>query len=180
MLRELSIAICTIGSVEHKDGRIELHPGHIFSPHGNVSLPLTVFREGELEHRRNEEGQRAFGVVDFSAALTQPAGLSLVRYLIEASIFSCHEDTSQVCGGDGEDVGVVCGDGEEGVWQQLHSTRHAVIQPCDKTETQRWARQIDTISSWVLTLFQLNLKVLFISHSETLKLFMPGALQGFL
>lgn len=76
---------------------------------------LTVFREGELEHRGDEEGQRAFGVVDFSAALAQPSGLSLVSDLIEAAVLSCHEDTPQVCGCDGQDVGVVCGDREEGV-----------------------------------------------------------------
>lgn len=62
---------------------------------------LTVFGEGELEHRGDEEGQRAFGVVDFSATLTQPPRLSLVSYLIEAAVLPCHKDASQVCGGDG-------------------------------------------------------------------------------
>lgn len=49
-------------------------------------------------------------MVDFSAALAQPPGLSLVSYLIKAAVLSCHKDASQVCGGDGEDVGVVRGD----------------------------------------------------------------------
>lgn len=69
--------------------------------HMQKCIPLlTVFRERELQHRGDEEGQGAFGVVDFSTALAQPPGLSLVSYLIEAAVLSCHEDTSQVCGGD--------------------------------------------------------------------------------
>lgn len=49
-------------------------------------------------------------MVDFSAALAQPACLSLVSDLIETAVLSCHKDASQICGGDGQDVGVVCGD----------------------------------------------------------------------
>ena len=98
---------------------------------------LTVFREGELQHRGHEEGQRAFRVVDFPAALTQPPGLGLVSHLVEAAVLSCHEDASQVCGGDGEDVGVVCGDGEERVRQQLHPTGHAVVQPYEKRKRDK-------------------------------------------
>ena len=49
-------------------------------------------------------------MIDFSAALAQPASLGLVGYLIEAAVLSCHENASQVCGGDGQDVCVVCGD----------------------------------------------------------------------
>lgn len=67
-------------------------------------------------------------MVDFPAALTQPASLGLVGYLVQAPVLPCHEDAAQVCGGDGEDVGVVCGDGEERVRQQLQSTGHAVVQ----------------------------------------------------
>ena len=49
-------------------------------------------------------------MVDFSAALAQPSRLGLVSDLIKAAVLSCHKDASQVCGGDGNDVGVVCGD----------------------------------------------------------------------
>lgn len=82
-------------------------------------------------------------MVDFSAALTQPSGLSLISHLVEAAVLSCHEDASQVCGGDGEDVGVVCGDGEEGVWEQLHPTRHAVIQAYEKRKRDTKMTQIN-------------------------------------
>lgn len=92
----------------------------------------TVFGEGKLEHRGDEEGQRAFGVVDLSAALAQPPGLSLVGNLIQAAVFPCHEDSAQVGGADGQNVGVVCGDGKERVREQLHPTTHAVTQTCNK------------------------------------------------
>lgn len=70
----------------------------------------TIFRKGELENRRDEERQGTFGVIDFPAALAQPPCLSLVSNLIETAILSCHKNASQVCGRDGDDVGVVCGD----------------------------------------------------------------------
>lgn len=54
---------------------------------------LTIFGKGELENRGDKEGQWTFRVVDFSAALTQPPRLSLVSYLIEAAILSCHKNT---------------------------------------------------------------------------------------
>lgn len=98
----------------------------------NVFFFLTIFRERELKHGGDEERQGAFGVVDFPAALTQPASLGLVGYLVQAPVLPCHEDAAQVCGSDGEDVGVVCGDGEERVRQQLQPTGHAVVQ------TWRW------------------------------------------
>lgn len=71
---------------------------------------FTIFREGELQHRGDKEGQSTFGVVDLSAALAEPACLCLVSHLIEATILSCHKDTTFICRGDGQDVGVVCGD----------------------------------------------------------------------
>lgn len=80
------------------------------SSYTQVFPSLTVFRKRELEHRGDEEGQGAFRVIDFSTALTEPPCLRLVSDLIEAAILSCHEDATQVCGGDGQDVGVVCGD----------------------------------------------------------------------
>lgn len=107
------MAICTMGSEDHKNNTRLMS---VFSDCRNLLLlkifvlTLTIFRKGELEHRGDEEGQRAFGVVDFSAALTQPPCLGLVSYLIEAAVLSCHKDASQVCGGDGQDVDVVCGD----------------------------------------------------------------------
>lgn len=74
-------------------------------------------------------------MVDLSAALAQPPGLGLVGYLIQAAVFPCHEDSAQVCGADGQNVGVVCGDGEERVREQLHPTAHAVTQTCNRTGT---------------------------------------------
>lgn len=101
---------------------------------GKKSPKLTVFREGELENRGDEEGQGALGVVDFPAALAQPPRLSLVRYLIQAAVLSCHKNTAQVCGCDGDHVGVVCRDREKRIWQQLHPTRHAVVQTCNRID----------------------------------------------
>lgn len=49
-------------------------------------------------------------MVNFSATLTKPASLSLVSYLIQATVLASHKDTAQVCGGDGQDIGVVRGD----------------------------------------------------------------------
>lgn len=114
MLRELSIAICTMGSAENRAKNRIIKQNRLtaksFISCENVFLPLTIFRKRKLEHRGNEEGQRAFGVVNFSAALAEPTRLRLVSYLIETTVLSCHEDAAQVCRGDGQDVGVVCRD----------------------------------------------------------------------
>lgn len=73
-------------------------------------------------------------MVDLSAALAQPPGLGLVGNLIQAAVLPRHEDSAQVRGADGQDVCVVCGDGEERVREQLHPTTHAVIQTYNRTE----------------------------------------------
>lgn len=55
VLRELSIAICTMGSVERSNKMFQSALiRHIsFTPPGNVNLLLTIFREGELKNRRD-------------------------------------------------------------------------------------------------------------------------------
>lgn len=79
-------------------------------------------------------------MVDLSAALAEPSCLSLVSNLIEAAVLPCHKDTTFICGRDGQDVSVVGGDGEEWVREQLHCTRHAVIQPCNKKRHEGHSR----------------------------------------
>jgi len=44
----------------------------------------------------------------------------LVGKFIEASVLASHEDAASVGAGNVHDVGVVCGDGEQGLWQQVH------------------------------------------------------------
>lgn len=97
-----------MGSVETKDDF--RRPATFLTLRDRIEVLLTIFREGELKHRRNKEGQSAFRMVDLSTTLAEPACLSLVRYLIEAAILPRHEDSAQVCRCDGQDVGVVCGD----------------------------------------------------------------------
>lgn len=80
VLRELSTAICTMGSVTHKGEFNKIMD--IFHSTWKCFFRLTVIGEGELEHRRDKEGQGAFGMVDFSASLTKPACLRLVSDLI--------------------------------------------------------------------------------------------------
>lgn len=100
-----------MGSVGRKEQqKLSLNTSWIPSEIHRKTVLLTFFRKGELEDRGDEERQRAFGMVDFPASLAQPSRLSLVSYLIKAAIFSCHKNTPQVCGCDGMDVGVVCGD----------------------------------------------------------------------
>lgn len=82
----------------------------VFSVAKGKKPKFTVFRKGELENRGDEEGQGTLGVVDFPAALAQPPCLSLVSYLIQAAVLSCHKNAPQVCGCDGDHVGVVCRD----------------------------------------------------------------------
>lgn len=89
--------------------------------------PLTVLGEGELQYGGEEERQAALRVVDLAAALAEPAGLRLVGHLIQAPVTARQEDASQLGGGDGQHVGVVGGDGVEGVRQQLHCSRQTVI-----------------------------------------------------
>lgn len=90
----------------------------------------TVLGEGELQQGRDEEGQAALGVIDLPAALTEPARFSLIGDLIQTAVFPRHEDAAHVRGGDGQQVGVIRGDGVERIWQQLHGSWHAVIQTC--------------------------------------------------
>jgi len=44
----------------------------------------------------------------------------LVGKFIEASVLASHEDAAGVSAGNVHDVGVVCRDGEQGLWQQVH------------------------------------------------------------
>lgn len=76
-------------------------------------------------------------MVDLPAALAQPPRLSLVSYLIQAAVLSCHKNTAQVRGCDGDHVGVVCWDGEKRIWQQLHPTGHAVVQTCNPMDRRK-------------------------------------------
>lgn len=71
-------------------------------------------------------------MVDLPAALAQPPGLGLVGDLVQAAVLPRHEDPAQVRGADGQNVGVVRGDGEERVREQLHPTTHAVTQTCNR------------------------------------------------
>lgn len=81
---------------------------------------LTVLRKGELQQRWNKEGQAALGMVDLFAALTEPAGFRLIGYFIQTAIFPGHEDAALLCGGDGQQVRVVCGDGVQRIREELH------------------------------------------------------------
>lgn len=105
--------------------------GHNAPPQTRTQC-LTILRKGELQQGGHEEGQATLGVVDLPAALAEPAGLCLVGDLVQAAIFARQEDAAQVSGGHGQQVGVVRGDGVQGIWQQLHATHHAVIQPCGR------------------------------------------------
>lgn len=61
-------------------------------------------------------------MVDLPAALTEPPSFSLVGDFVQAAVLPGQEDAAQVCRGNGEHVGVVCGDGVERVGQQLHGS----------------------------------------------------------
>ena len=80
-----------MGSVRQNDIKVLIERCILLQKENNQQL--TIFRKGELENRGDKERQRTFGVVDLSAALTQPPRLSLVSDLIQAAILSCHKNT---------------------------------------------------------------------------------------